>query len=288
MKTIKTSLLFVLCVLFIQSCKKADQWQENLLDSKHSQTLYSISYGSDNRNQMDIALPKNRTTSTPVVVLIHGGAWVFGDKSYFASDIQKFADEGIACATINYRFASDKKGLHNDEIVSDVRMAIDFIISKSESWQISPERFGISGHSAGGNLALLTAYTKNEDGKIKACGSWAGPFDLIDDDQLKITGSNELFKLYVGHTLQSSADTVLYKEASPYWMLNNNSVPTLLIHGTLDPGVPHSNAVKMKLKLDNLGVQNYFLSMEGAYHIWTGEHLKQARSTTLNWFKTKL
>lgn len=288
MKTIKTSLLLVLCVLFIQSCKKADQWQENLLDSKHSQTLYSISYGSDNRNQMDIALPKNRTTNTAVVVLIHGGAWVMGDKAYFATDIQKFANEGIACATINYRFASDIKGLHNNEIVADIRKAIDFISSKSEAWQVSPNRFGLGGHSAGGLLAMITAYTKNEDGKIKASASWAGPIDLIDSDQLKISGSNELFKFYVGHPLNSSADTTFYKEASPYWMLNSNSVPTLLIHGTLDPGVPHCNAVKMKQKLDNLGVQNSFLSMEGAYHIWTGQHLKQARSATLYWFETKL
>ncbi len=203
MKTIKTSFLLVLCVLFIHACKKADQWQENLLDSKHSQTLYSISYGSDNRNQMDIALPKNRTTNTPVVVLIHGGAWVMGDKSYFATDIQKFADAGIACATINYRFASDKKGLHNAEIVADIRMAVDFISSKSDAWHVSPDRFGIAGHSAGGHSAMMTAYAKNEDGKIKACASWAGPIDMIDADQLKITGSEELFKLYVGHPLNS-------------------------------------------------------------------------------------
>ncbi len=114
---------------------------------------------------MDIALPENRTTNTPLVILIHGGAWVLGDKSYFASDIQQFADAGIACATINYSFASNAKNIHHNEIVADIRKAVDFIASKSAELQISPDKFGLAGHSAGGHLALITSYTKNQDSK---------------------------------------------------------------------------------------------------------------------------
>jgi acetyl esterase/lipase len=278
----------VLCVLFIQSCKKADEWQEDLLSTKKCQTLYSISYGPDSRHQMDIALPKNRSTNTPVVILIHGGAWVMGNRYYFSTDIQKFADDGIACATINYRYASERKGIHNDEIVADIRRAMDFIISKSEEWQVSPDRFGLAGHSAGGHLALMTAYTKNEDHRIKACVSWAGPVDLLDEEQLGITGSDEVFRIFVGQTPNSAGGNEAYKKASPYHMAENNSVPTLLIHGTNDPGVPHSTAVKMHQRLDELGVINSFLSMSEAYHIWTGKHLKEARTATKEWFQAKL
>ena len=287
MKLLKTTLLFV-CTAFLLSCNKADQWQEGLLDSKHRQTLFSISYGSYSRNRMDIALPKNRSTGTPVVVLIHGGAWVMGDKSYFSKDIQDFADAGIACATIDYRFASDANNFHHKELVADIRKAVDFIASKSGEWQVSPSRFGLAGHSAGGHLALITAYTKNEDHRIKACVSWAGLSNLVDHDQLAVSGADELFRVYTGLTLKTAGDTTEYKKASPFWMVNNTLVPTLLIQGTEDPGVPYSNAVRMHEKLDHLGVVNSLMAMTGAYHIWTGNHLSQARSATMEWFQAKL
>ncbi|HEX8516009.1 MAG TPA: alpha/beta hydrolase [Bacteroidia bacterium] len=288
MKTVKNPFLIVLFLLAFQSCKKADEWQEQGLDSRRARTLYSISYGPDNRHQMDISLPKDRSCNTPVVILIHGGAWVMGSRYYFSADIKDFAREGIACATINYRYASERKGIHNNEIVADIRRAVDFIVSKSEEWQVSPGRFGLAGHSAGGHLAMMTAYTKNEDHRIKACVSWAGPVDLLDEEQLAISGSDQVFQVLVGQTLNSAGGNALHKAASPYWAAGNNSVPTLLIHGTNDPGVPHSTAVKMQKKLDELGVVNSFTSMDGAYHIWTGKHLHQARSATRAWFHSKL
>ncbi|OFY84551.1 MAG: hypothetical protein A3F72_14205 [Bacteroidetes bacterium RIFCSPLOWO2_12_FULL_35_15] len=281
------SAIIVISVFFI-TCKKEESLQESLLNPNRKQTLIDMRYGESFRNYFDIALPKNRTTNTPVVILIHGGAWVMGNKNYFAKDIQNFADEGIACVTLNYRYASDISAVHHPDLPLDIRKAIDFICSKSEKWQISTTRFGLAGHSAGGHIAMLTSYLYNEDGKIKACASWAGLTNLIDHDQLNITLSEQLFKIYTGCALNNSDDTLRYKAASPFWNLKNTSVPTLLIHGTEDPGVPYCNAERMKAKLDNLGVSNKLVTMQGAYHIWTGEHHEEARRETLDWFKERL
>ncbi|MDF2436954.1 MAG: esterase/lipase [Bacteroidota bacterium] len=288
MKALKIPFVIFVFILLTASCKKVEEFQEGVLTTKKCQTLYSISYGSDRRNQMDISLPKGRTANTPVVILIHGGAWVMGSRTYFSSDIKKFADDGIACATINYRYASERKGIHAAELVNDIRKAIDFISSKSEEWQVSSERFGLAGHSAGGHLAMMTAYTKNDDGKIKACVSWAGPTDLLDDEQLGISGSDEVFKVLVGQTPNSAGGNEAYRNASPFWVVGGNSVPTLLIHGTEDPGVPYSTAVKMQNKLNELGIPNTLHTMSGAYHIWTGNHLKEARTATEDWFQSEL
>ena len=287
MKHLKLSTVLLFSIFFI-TCKKEEAFQEKFLNPKYKQTLYDIRYGDHFRNYFDIALPKNRTRNTPVVILIHGGAWVMGNKNYFAQDIQDFADAGIACVTMNYRYASDISAVHHPDLPEDVRKAIDFVCSKSEEWHISDSRFGLAGHSAGAHLAMITSFLYNEDGKIKACASWAGPNNLIDADQLKITGSDQVFQIYVGRALSSEEDTLKYKEASPYWMVKSSSVPTLLIHGTEDPGVPYSNAVRMKEKLESLGVENKLVTMQGAYHIWTGEHLKTARRETLDWFKARL
>ena len=62
----------------------------------------------------------------------------------------------------------------------------------------------------------------------------------------------------------------------------------MLLHGTEDIGIPYSNAVKMKAKLDQLGVPNEFHTFQGSGHIWTGKDLDKARALTLQWFKDRL
>lgn len=272
-------------VLLFSGCEK---WQEDQLDASRQQTLTNISYGNGLRHRMDIALPADRDTTTPVVIFIHGGAWVFGDKGVFRDDIEQYAEEGIACATINYRFASQLTGIGHPEIPQDVRMAIDHIVAKSDLWKVSPRRFGLVGHSAGGHLALQASYTLNDDGRIVACASWAGPVDFLDPDQLAISGAPGLFSTYVGTGLNSAADSALHRVASPFHVAHAGVPPTLLVYGTVDELVPHVVGLRMAAKLDSLGVQHQMVTLQGEGHVWEGQALEQARSSTLDWFHSKL
>ncbi|MCG9910693.1 MAG: alpha/beta hydrolase [Flavobacteriales bacterium] len=279
---------YLLLLLVIPSLFSCEKWQENQLDFTKKQTLYGITYGPHSRHKLDIALPANRTTQTPVVIFIHGGAWVAGDKSVFAQDIQDYADQGMACATINYRFANENKNIHHPELIADIRRAVDFIVSKSDKWMVSTSRFGLVGHSAGGHLSLATAYQLNGDGKIKACASWAGPVDLLDADQRAISIAPELFDVYVGTSLNTPQDSLLYQNASPFWTVNTTSAPTLLVYASEDELVPYSNGLKMKTKLENLGVVSQFAPLTGASHTWSGTYLQEARTTTMSWFQQNL
>jgi acetyl esterase/lipase len=281
------SFLIGLTILF-SSCKKFEEIQESKLDARKKQILYNMSYGEHNRNKLDIALPKNRTVNTPVVIFIHGGAWVAGDKNVFLTEIEQFALEGIACATINYRFASDLLNIHHPDLPEDIRKAVDYIASKSEKWQVSPSSFGLVGHSAGGHLSLITTYIFNNDNIIKACASWAGPVNFIDPAQLSINGAKDILKTYTGRVLNTPTDTMIYKEASPYWTATASSVPTYLIYATNDDLVPYSTAVSFEQQLNSLGVTNSFLTFQNEDHIWTGNNLTQARNRTLQWFKERL
>ncbi|MCF8258656.1 MAG: alpha/beta hydrolase [Flavobacteriales bacterium] len=284
MRHIPAFFLFVIAML-TAGC---EQLQEDDLDAAQQQTLIEMSYGSGLRHRMDVALPAGRDTTTPVVIFIHGGAWVFGDKSVFADDIAQYAAEGIACATINYRYASELAGIGHPDIPNDVRAAIDHIVSKSGLWQVSPTRFGLVGHSAGGHLALQAAYTLNSDGRIKACASWAGPVDFLDPDQLAINGATDMFRIYTGTTLTTAADSALYREASPQHRAHADVPPTLIVHGTVDDIVPYLVGQRMKLKLDMLGAENSLITLTGQGHGWTGQTLEHVRSETLDWFHTRL
>lgn len=271
-------------LLCFSGCEK---WQEDNLDASKLQTLTNMSYGSHSRHELDIALPAHRDTNTPVVIFIHGGAWILGDKSVFSSEIRQFAEAGIACATINYRYASDIQNVHHPALPTDVRKAVDFIRFKSELWKVSSSRIGLVGHSAGGHLSLITSYAFNTDGAIKACASWAGVTDFLHPDQLAVDGANDIFKTYTGTDLINAADTIAWKLASPFWVVNSSAPPTLFVHGTADETVPYSTSVAMRSKLDSLGVQNSFTPLN-AQHIYTGGTLDQARSVTLQWFQSNL
>jgi len=61
-----------------------------------------------------------------------------------------------------------------------------------------------------------------------------------------------------------------------------------MIYGTDDDGVPYSNPSRMKIKLDNLGVVNSFITFNGVGHIWVGDDLENATNITLSWFQSKL
>lgn len=264
-----------------------DKWQEDNLDATKFQTLTNMSYGPHSRHVLDIALPANRDTNTPVVIFIHGGAWVLGDKSVFSAEIRQFAEAGMACATINYRYASDFQSIHHPALPTDVRKAVDFIRFKSDIWKVSSTRIGLVGHSAGGHLSLIASYAFNDDRAIKACASWAGVTDLLHPDQLAIDGAYAIFKTYTGTDLINTADTLAWKAASPFWTVNSTAPPTLFIHGSQDETVPYSTSIALKTKLDTLGVINALTTLN-AQHIWTGANLDQARTVTLQWFQSKL
>lgn len=258
------------------------------VSAKHK-FLFNVRYGEAFRQTMDVMLPERRSAdSTPVVVFIHGGAWMMGDKTLFLGELSEFADSGFAGISINYRYASDLFDVHHPDLGEDVRQAIDFIVSRADEWQIDPGRIGLVGHSAGGHLSLLTAYTLNADRRIKACASWAGPLDFTDPLQRSITGSHDVLHLYMGFSLVTAADTLAYRSASPYYCVHAASVPTLLVYGTEDIGVPYANALRFDHRLDSLGVPHRMITLQGENHIWIGKALKTARHETIKWFSERL
>jgi acetyl esterase/lipase len=273
------SIVFLLVWLVIAGCNEDQPFNTRV-------NYYNVSYGPDPLHTMDVALPKNRTVeNTPVVIFIHGGGWHHGDKYLCQTDMNITANYGLAAVSINYRLAYGSNPASSPDCSDDIRLAIDYIISQSATWEISPERFGLAGHSSGGHLALYTAYVYNGDNVIKGCMAGAAPVDLWDSTQLAIPDMYTYITTYVNQPIQ---DSNMYKLASPYWVASYNEVPTLLIYGANDEYVPYTVGQKMKTKLDALGVENQFITLPGANHIWTSDENNQTRLETIQWFQAHL
>lgn len=251
---------------------------------KQKVLISDVIYGTDPLNKMDICLPMNRTGNTGVIVFIHGGAWVAGDKLDFRNEIMQFADSGFACVSINYRLADSSKNILWFDLVNDVRDAVTFIKENSDNLYVSSDKIGLVGHSAGGHLSLLSSYIMNSDKSIKTCCSVAGPTNFIDSSQRTIIGLNIYFTNVIGQDLINAHDTILYKQASPYWRINTEAVPTILIHGISDEKIAPSNSIKLHGRLDSLGLANSLVLIPNQGHdCW-----QEAKKYFSVWFKQQL
>jgi acetyl esterase/lipase len=125
-------------------------------------TVADFVYGTDSERQKFDFWQAKSDKPTPLVLLIHGGGWMNGDKNtYGKGAIQPYLDRGISVAAINYRFIPQAMKQHVEPPVkaplTDAARALQTIRSKAKQWNIDPKRVGATGSSAGACTSLWLA-----------------------------------------------------------------------------------------------------------------------------------
>jgi len=268
----KNFVLFI-SIVFLVSCKK-----ETGSDNKPlaAQTIINVAYGNDAEQKMDVYLPAGRSTdSTKLIVLVHGGAWVSGDKADFAKYIPSLQQRlpNYAIANINYHLATTAAN-HFPTQENDMKAAIDFLLQKSVGYHIS-QNFVLLGASAGGHLAMLQAY-KYDAPKIKAVVDFYGPVDMADMyNSLAVPLYKTVIETLMNGTPASNAS--LYQQSSPINFVSVQSPPTIILHGDADILVNPSQSVALKNKLQSLGVTNQLVVYPNQGHdIWPDNIMNDA------------
>src|SRR5208282_2089504 len=112
------------------------------------------------RQNFDLYLPKSKSNrSFPLVVWIHGGAWMMGIKEW--DNVKYLVRHGYAIASIDYRFSTEAPFPAQ---IQDCNAALNFILAHATNYGVSPNRFFVGGGSAGGHLALLLGLARQEKG----------------------------------------------------------------------------------------------------------------------------
>lgn len=126
------------------------------LPSVHAQArvLRDVAYGSDARQRLDVYLPARPTG--PVLLMVHGGAWAFGDKAaagVVRAKVRHWVDGlGYVLVSTNYRLLP---AAHPLEQAGDVARALALVQQRAPEWGADPKRLVLMGHSAGAHLAML-------------------------------------------------------------------------------------------------------------------------------------
>lgn len=257
----------------------------------------NISYGEHQRNTLDMCIP-NREGTVGLILMIHGGGWIGGDKSVYQNDLVKWCKNyGYVTASINYRYASNDVNI--DHIVSDIEMSLYKIKELASNNNINVQNMLLTGGSAGAHLSLYYAYAKADTSPItpKAVVSYCGPTDLTDPNFFINDGNYDacliMASLISGFTFNGDnyAEAYTYlQHASPVNFVTQNSVPTVICHGLKDDLVPYSNATILKEKLDIFGVKNDLVKYYNSGHDLSKDNAstKQAESLMLKYAKSYL
>lgn len=285
MKTNRIFLLlpFVLMTALSTSCVKdsveAPPTLEQLVET-------SVTYGPDDRQRMTVALPEGRDTETPIVILIHGGAWISGNKEDLSGLQQFLLENQIGSVSINYRFASDNH--HFEGLMEDVGLAVASVNARARDWGIRTDGYQLLGVSAGAHMALLYAYHFGQNTGINSVISAAGPTAFPDEflGAAAVSPLRAPIEAMVGAPLEMPYSP-RFSAASPLTYADD-AVPTLLIHGTADTTVPYALSTTLASMLQNRGKTVQLITLTGAGHDFLGDPAAavQALNSVLTWIKT--
>ena len=212
--------------------------------------------------RLDLYYPETGDGPFPVLLHIHGGGFGMGDKRDDHMDTYlKLLDKGIAVGSIEYRLSGEAIF---PAAVLDCREAVRFVRANAEQYKIDPERIGVLGGSAGGNLAALLAMNipdgefLGEEGRtfdapctVRFAIDQFGHVDFRRmDEQARANGvsfadhdqPHSAESSYMGGALPTLSDDWLAK-ANPVTYLNKGMAPLLVEHGCLDKLVPFAQSV---------------------------------------------
>jgi acetyl esterase/lipase len=225
-----------------------------MLKTKPTQADLAYS-AADARNVLDLYLPAGVTTP-PVIVWIHGGAFMMGDKSDPQS-LDALLATGFAVAAINYRLTDTAIWPAQ---LADVTAAVQYLRDNASDLGVDGSRIALFGASAGGFLASTTgiALADNPVLSVSAVVDWFGPvqFTTMDADieatgVSRSTGRNDADdspeSRLVGKSV--SDDPAAADEVSPLAYLARATAPLpafLIMHGDEDTFIGRGQSERLR------------------------------------------
>lgn len=216
----------------------------------------------NNWGRLDIFYPDGAAPAGgfPVVVWLHGGGWVAGNRSTFPL-LNDLTRDGFAVATIDYRNSLHAKFPAQIEDVND---GVRWLVANADRLRLDAGRMGIAGASAGAHLALLSALSDGSEAvawalqlkpeqRFRAVVGFYTPTDLVtvvkpeNRDRL-----NNLVALLLGGTVDEKV--ALARAGSPVDYVDAGDPPVFLLHGVKDETVPVEQSRVMRAALEDVGV----------------------------------
>ncbi|HET7294191.1 MAG TPA: alpha/beta hydrolase [Vicinamibacteria bacterium] len=258
-----------------------DEWAVDLTTDYPMWETANLTYrtASNVDLKLDVYAPQPLSAPNPTVLHIHGGGWVEGSRQVDTVALIPYLARGFTVVNVSYRLGRVALA---PAAVEDVRCALRWVVLNADKYKFDLDRIVTTGASAGGHLALTTAFLRPSDGfdatcptvddkrwssgeeppmKVAAAVNWFGITDVAD----LLDGPNA--KHYAIEWLGSlPSRRELARAVSPLSMVRAGLPPVLSIHGDADELVPYSHATRLHQALDKAGVPNRLVSIQKGGH----------------------
>ncbi|MBD2859503.1 alpha/beta hydrolase [Spongiibacter sp. KMU-158] len=191
---------------------------------------------------LDIYSPKTPTANAPVLLQIHGGAWIIGKRGQQAQPlIGQLTENGWICVDVQYRLSP--AATFPDHII-DCKRALRWVKEHIREFGGDPEFIVVTGGSAGGHLSSLLCLSANSpeyqpgfedaDTTVQGCVPFYGVYDFLNsqgqrqDSGLEELVADKVFKKTI------SEDEQAWQLASPLFRVRKDAPPFLILHGEAD------------------------------------------------------
>lgn len=232
-----------------------------------------LAYAEDSPFQkLDLYLPTNKAGPFPVVIWIHGGGLIMGDKSSLprtdfgpapkpqgnwgpyqiqVPDLSLLLQQGFAVASLNYRLGLSPVTAA-DSAIKDGKSAVRYLRNHAEYYGLDKDRFAVWGNSMGGYLAAMLGITGQE---------WSD-FDTAEQMLADVSSAVQVVVVWFG------AESRMPGELELKYQIEQSSQlpPFLIVNGDMDPVVTPQQALELSQQLKKSDAKVKLVIVPGAGH----------------------
>ncbi|QDV72707.1 alpha/beta hydrolase [Botrimarina mediterranea] len=298
------STLFAASLVFVNLVVSATLSSSQPLAPTHNDVVYGAIEPDDGGRRalhIDLWLPQ-ASDPTPLVVWIHGGAWMGGSYNAPPIGLKQLLDRGFAVASVEYRLSGEAIAPAQ---IHDVKGAVRYLRANAEEYNLDPDAFAAWGSSAGGHLTALLATSGgvadaegdiggnlDHSSVIQAAVNYFGPTDLlqmnadvrtppgsgIDHDAPNSPESRLIGFDGPGEGIGVLRDNLfnpatpfpekasLVRLMNPIEHVTADDAPIFIAHGDQDSSVPILQSVRLDQALRIAGVEHEFHRVVGEGH----------------------
>jgi acetyl esterase/lipase len=266
-----------------------------------SNVIYQRANNVDLR--LDVITAGDPSVSRPTLIYFHGGGWLEGSKDGTLLYMLPYLARGMDTVDVEYRMAPQSLA---PAAIEDTRCALHWVFDHASQYGFDRSKLVVSGHSAGGHLALMTGMLTPDAGFDNDCNRLTADWRTGTIQDVKVAavvnffGPTDLPQLLEGPNARNYAvrwfggqsDRMeIAKRSSPLTYVHSGLPPILTIMGDKDPIVPYSQGVSLHNALDRAGVPNLLVTIAGGGHgstepfAWTREQNLRAQAAVFSFLE---
>jgi len=232
---------------------------------EYGQRYQDVAYGDRKGNTYDLYLPKSPgdgCDTLSLILFVHGGAWLGGDKEFHSGDCYTWVQKGYATATMNYSLLGEE-GVSILTMLDDIDACIRHIIGFAQQKGIILNQMAIAGTSAGGHLAMMYAYSREHALPLRFEAVKVGPSDLrvsfpYDYNASEKDIQNFIFNCTGKHMdakdiTPERLDSIKLSTSPIHYISDTTALPAIWAYGEKDGLVTPEHYKALKERYDSVG-----------------------------------